>query len=121
MTFFFVDPDIYNRYKEEILELSQSIQINYAEHLSPDKRAVVLSDVQIAEKLGLDVATVREIRCVGEREYYPIDEWQKALEFKDAACRSYARQGLSSATKKYVEIARAKAREKKEKTPESDD
>ena len=36
---------------------------------------------------GLEIAerTVREIRCVGEREYYSIDEWETALRFKDEA------------------------------------
>ena len=32
----------------------------------------------------------------------PIDEWEKALEFKDKACREYARTGLSSVTRKYL-------------------
>ena len=56
----------------------------------------------IAERLGLDRRTVTEIRCVAEREYYDIDEWQQAIEFKERACRGYARQGLSFVTKKYV-------------------
>ena len=58
-----------------------------------------------AEK-GFREATVREIRCVAEREYYGLDEWQKALEFKEQACRGYARQGMSFATKKYVKRQR---------------
>ena len=39
---------------------------------------------------------------MAEREYYGLDEWQKALAFKDQACRGYAERGLSSATKKYL-------------------
>ena len=46
--------------------------------------------------------TAREVRCVAEREYYGLDEWQKALEFKERACREYAARGLSSVTKKYA-------------------
>ncbi len=90
-----------------MLALSQSIQINYVEHLPPEKRQPGLTDAQIGEKLGLDERVVREIRCVGEREYYSIDEWERAIEFKEERCRGYARQGLSSATKKYVDRARA--------------
>lgn len=99
---YFVDPETYRAYKDRVLELSQSIQINYPEHLPPEKRRPGLSDEQIAERLGLDVFTAREIRCVAEREYYGLDEWQKALDFKDRACREYARRGLSSVTKKYM-------------------
>ena len=57
-----------------MLELSQSIQVNYVEHLSPEKRRPGFSDKQIAEKLGLDERVVREIRCVGEREFYDVEE-----------------------------------------------
>ena len=102
MGFYFVDPEIYRKYKDEVLALSQSIQINYQEHLPREKRRPGLTDKVIAERLGLDERTVREIRCVGERDYYGIDEWENALRFKDEACRGYAREGLSSVTKKYL-------------------
>ena len=39
--------------------------------------------------------TVREIRVVAERDYYDIEEWDKAVEFKDKACRAFAEEGLS--------------------------
>ncbi len=99
---YFVDPKVYEKYREAILEMSNSIQINLPEHLPPDKRKPCRSDKEIANALDLDEATVREIRCVAEREYYGLDEWQKALEFKEKACRGYARQGVSFVTKKYV-------------------
>ena len=102
MSFFFIDPETYRKYRDQVIELSQSIQINLPEHLPPERRKPSYSDEQIAEKLGLDTRTVREIRCVAEREYYGLDEWQKAIEFKEKACRDYARSGLSSATGKYV-------------------
>lgn len=102
MGFYFVDPEIYRKYKDQVLALSQSIQINYQEQLPREKRRPGLTDAAIADQLGLDERTVREIRCVGEREYYGIDEWEKALRFKDEACRAYAREGLSSVTKKYL-------------------
>ena len=101
MSFFYIDPETYQQYRDQVIEMSQSIQVNYPENLPPETRRPGFSDEQIAEKLGLDTATVREIRCVAEREYYGLDEWQKAIEFKEQACRGYAERGLSSVTKRY--------------------
>lgn len=95
MSFFFVDPDVYKQYKDEVLRLSDSWQINFQEFLPEEKRGRGLSDREIAERLGLDERTVREIRVVAERDTYPIDEWEKAIEFKDKACRAFARHGIS--------------------------
>ena len=99
---YFIDREIYKKYRDAVIELSQSIQINYPENLSPEKRRPGLSDEQIAAKLGIEVNVAREIRCVAEREFYTLDEWQKALIFKERACREYAERGLSSVTKKYI-------------------
>ena len=71
MGFYFVDPETYNKYKDEILELSHAVQINFQEHLPPDKRQPGLSDRQIAVKLGIEEQVVREIRCVAERAAIP--------------------------------------------------
>jgi hypothetical protein len=95
MTFFFVDPEVYKKYKDEVLRLSDSVQINFQEHLPATERRRGLSDREIAEKLGLDERTVREIRVVAERDTYDLDEWEKAIEFKDKACRAFARHGIS--------------------------
>ena len=95
MSFFFVEPDIYHKYKDEVLRLSDSVQINFQEHLPPEKRQRGHSDREISEKLGLDEPTVREIRVVAERDVYGIDEWEKAIEFKDKACRAFAKHGIS--------------------------
>ena len=103
MSFFFVEPEVYKKYKDQVLELSQSIQVNYVEHLSPEKRKPGFSDKQIAEKLGLDERVVREIRCVGEREFYDVEEWEKATAFKEQQCRAFAERGVSSATRKYFD------------------
>ncbi len=101
MTFFFIDPKTYQKYKDQVLELSNSIQIDINEHLPREQRRGGMTDKQIAEKLGLEEHVAREIRIVAERDYYPIDEWQNAIEFKDNACRSYQEKGRAYATKKY--------------------
>ncbi|MEE2777491.1 MAG: hypothetical protein VYE73_12115 [Acidobacteriota bacterium] len=95
MSFFFVEPEIYERYREEILRLSDSFQIDIQEHLPADVRKRALSDAEIADRLGLEERVVREIRVVAERDYYPIEEWERAIEFKDKACRAFSRHGLS--------------------------
>ena len=95
MSFFFVDPEVYKKYKDEVLRLSDSVQINFQEQLPAAERRRGLSDREIAEKLGLDERTVREIRVVAERDTYDLSEWEKAIEFKDKACRAFARHGIS--------------------------
>ena len=62
MSFYFVDPETYKKYKDEVLELSHAVQINFQEHLPADKRQPGLSDKQIAERLGIEEKVVRELR-----------------------------------------------------------
>ena len=78
---FRLDPDVYARYKDEVLNLSNSFQRIHQPGLS---------DRQIAERLGLDERTVTEIRCVAERDCYPLEEWEEAIEFKRKACLEWA-------------------------------
>ena len=106
MGFYFVDPDTYNKYKDEVLELSHGVQINFQEHLPATKRQPGLSDEQIAKKLGLEEKVVREIRCVAERDRYPLDEFEAAIRFKENACREYAKKGMSAVMQKYVKRSR---------------
>lgn len=108
MSFTFVDPTTYRKYRDQVIEMSQSIQVNYQEFLPPERRRPGYSDREIADKLGLDERTVVEIRCVAEREFYSIDEFEKALDFKDRACRGYAAQGLSFSTKRYLKNSKTK-------------
>ncbi|GIX47354.1 MAG: hypothetical protein KatS3mg131_1565 [Candidatus Tectimicrobiota bacterium] len=90
---FFVDPETYKKYKDEVLRLSNAFQVNVQEHLPPEKRQRGLSDKEIAERLGLEERVVREIRVVAERDVYPLAEWEQAIAFKDRACRAFARHG----------------------------
>ena len=80
MGIFRLDPDVYKRHKDEVLALSNSFQ-------RIDRRG--LSDAEIAATLGLDARTVTEIRCVAERDVYPLDEWQAAIDFKRKAAKEW--------------------------------
>jgi len=99
---YFVDPEIYEKYRDAVLEMSNSVQINLPENSPQDERRRGRSEREVAEAVGLDGATVREIRGGAGREWYGLEEWQKAIDFKDKACRGYARQGLSFVTKKHL-------------------
>jgi len=81
MTFFRLDPAVYAKHKDEVLRLCNSFQ-------TIEKRG--LSDREIAERLGLDERTVTEIRVVAERDSYPLDEWERAIEFKRKACAEWS-------------------------------
>ncbi len=94
MTFFYVDPETYQKYRERVLELSNSIQVDVNEHLPASERKRGLSDREIADRLELEERLVAEIRCVAERDYYPLDEWEKAIEFKRKACRDYVEKKI---------------------------
>jgi hypothetical protein len=98
MAFFTVSPELYRQYKDQILELANSFQRDVNEHLPPGQRKRGLSDREIAERLGLDERVVTEIRCVAERDYYDLDEWEKAIQFKRQACREY----VETKTKRFL-------------------
>ena len=91
MGVFRVDPETYRKYKDEVIKLCNSFQ-------EIGKRG--LSDKEIAERLGLDERTVTEIRCVAERDCYSLDEWEKAIAFKDKACREWAALALTRPDRK---------------------
>jgi hypothetical protein len=106
MGFYFVDPETYNKYKDQVLELSHAVQVNFQEHLPADKRQPGLTDQQIADRLGLELKVVQEIRCVAERDKYPLEEFEEAIRFKEQACRNYAKRGISAVTEKYVKASK---------------
>jgi hypothetical protein len=82
---FKLDPDLYQRHKDEVLRLSNSFQRIGTRGLS---------DREIAERLGLDERVVTEIRCVAERDLYPLEEWDRAIDFKRRACREWQAAAL---------------------------
>jgi hypothetical protein len=54
MDSFFIDPDLYEKHRDEVLQLSNSIQLNIHEHFSDEQRGARHSDREIGDKLGLD-------------------------------------------------------------------
>lgn len=94
--FYVVDPDLYDQYRDEVVRLSNSFQVNVNEFLPDDQRQRALSDAEIAEQLGLDVRDVTEIRVVAEHDQYPIEEYEASARFKDAAASSYREGGVKN-------------------------
>ena len=95
--FHVVDPDLYDRYRKEIVALTNSYQVDINEFLPDDgTRKRGLSDAEIAERLGLDVRDVTEIRVVAEHDEYPIEEYEASARFKDAAAASYFEGGVKN-------------------------
>ena len=43
---------------------------------------------------------VTEILCVAERDYYGLDEWEKAIQCKKPACREYVENKIIRFLKK---------------------
>jgi DNA-directed RNA polymerase specialized sigma subunit len=74
----FVRRDLYNRYKDEVWKLTNAIQRYEAGKL---RRG--LSDKEIAERLGLTVEEVTEIRCVAENEMIPLEHYLDAEHIKE--------------------------------------
>ena len=100
--FHVVDPDLYDRYRKEIVALTNSYQVDINEFLPDDgTRKRGLSDAEIAERLGLDVRDVTEIRVVAEHDEYPIEEYEASARFKDAAAASYFEGGVKNLYKGY--------------------
>ncbi len=50
MGFYFVDPKTYRKYKDQVLELSHAVQINFQKQLPADQRQPGLSDSQLAQR-----------------------------------------------------------------------
>ena len=93
--FHVVDPELYRQYRDEVVRLSNSHQYNRNEFLDGEVRERGMSDVEIAEVLGIDVRDVTEIRAVAEHDEYPLEEYEASARFKDAAAESYQEGGVA--------------------------
>jgi len=87
----YVLPGLYHKYKHQILEMSPAIQ--YYEGTRLKRESSCLSDQEIADKLGLDVDDVTEIRCIAEIDLLPADIWIQSDNWKREKVRkSFGRQ-----------------------------
>ena len=83
----YVTPEIYNKYKHLVLEMSPAIQ--YYDGLVAQRETSCLSDREIAARLGLNVEDVTEIRCIAEVELLPVDAWLKSANWKREKARNF--------------------------------
>ncbi len=74
----FVSMDLYNRYKDEVWNLT-----NAKQRLEPGKKNRGLTDKEIASTLGLTVEEVIEIRCIAESEKTPLEAYLDAEDTKE--------------------------------------
>lgn len=91
----YLSPKLYRKYCHQILEMSPAIQ--YYEGTRAVRETSCLSDQEIADKLGLDVDDVTEIRCVAEIDLLPADTWLKSARWKRDKARQHfkIKKGLS--------------------------
>ncbi len=81
----YVSPELYNKYKHQVLEMSPAIQCYEGTTLV--RKSSCLTDREIAERLGLDVEDVTEIRCIAEIDLLPADTWLKSEREKQEKIR----------------------------------
>ena len=74
----FVNKDLYNRYKDEVWKLT-----NARQRYEPGTAHRGLSDKEIAERLGLNIEEVTEIRCIAENEMIALEKYLDAEEIKE--------------------------------------
>ena len=94
--FHVVDPDLYDQHRAEIARLANSHQVDINEFLPDHVRQRGLSDAEIAERLGLDVRDVTEIRVAAEHDEYGLEEYEASARFKDAAAKMYREGGVKN-------------------------
>ncbi len=76
----YISPELYHKYKHQVLEMSPAIQ--YYEGTTLQRESSCLTDQEIADRLGLDVDEVTEIRCIAEIDLLPADTWLKSENWK---------------------------------------
>ena len=81
----YVSPELFHKYKHQVLEMSPAIQ--YYEGTAAQRESSSLSDQEIADRLGLDVDDVTEIRCIAEIDLLPADTWIKSDNWKREMAR----------------------------------
>ena len=88
----YVSHELYNKYKHQVLEMGLAIQ--YYEGTTAVRESSSLSDQEIADRLGLDVEDVTEIRCIAEIDLLPADAWITSDNWKREMAQKSLRERL---------------------------
>ena len=83
----YVSIDLYNKYKQQVHDMSLAVQ-NYI-GLEQQRESSCLSDREIAEKLGLAVDEVTEIRTIAQNDLLPADTWIESDAEKKRKCEKF--------------------------------
>jgi hypothetical protein len=83
----YISPEIYNKYKQQVLDMSLAVQ-NYV-GIEQQRVESCLTDAEMAGKLGLTAAQVREIRTIAFNDLHPADMWLSSDEEKRQKCQRY--------------------------------
>ena len=86
----YISPELYNKYKHQVLEMSLAIQ--YYEGTTLRRESSSLSDQEIADRLDLDVDDVTEIRCIAEVDLLSEDVWLESDNWKREMTRRSCRE-----------------------------
>lgn len=73
-----LSPELYERYKTQVWEWTNRLQ-----RLVPGERHRGLTDREIAQRLGLSVHEVIEIRAIAERDLIPLEAYLEAEDTKE--------------------------------------
>lgn len=80
-----VDPDLYERHKDFVLEHGLGRRQRYERGVYRKE----MTDAEIATVLGITERDVTEIRCIAEVDTIPPEAWEEAQAEKDRRRREY--------------------------------
>jgi hypothetical protein len=83
----YISPEIYNKYKQQVLDMSLAVQ-NYV-GIEQQRVQTSLTDAEMAERLELTVAQVREIRTIAFNDLHPADMWLNSDDEKRMKCQRF--------------------------------
>lgn len=83
----YVSPEIYNKYKQQVLDMSLAMQ-NYV-GIEQQRITSCLTDAEIAVKLSLPVEDVREILMIAQNDLHSADAWMESDKEKRRKCSNF--------------------------------
>ena len=83
----YISPEIYNKYKQQVLDMSLAVQ-NYV-GIEQQRVDTSQTDAEMAAKLGLTTAEVREIRTIAFNDLHPADMWLNSDDEKRQKCQRF--------------------------------